>query len=184
MKFFFIASFLISIIFCSCTSSEELADAQYAEKVKKRRDFDESNLKFPPMKDYSLELMAISRDRTFDAGDPNVKMRFSLRNSGEKKLIIREWILNEADNLRFYYKAAEGDSVPEFDAKTWKLYTPAVKKPMKHYPLELLPDVKTFIEAPLPFLTELEPGRKYYIVAEMNLSSLDLRSQPFFITLK
>lgn len=111
-------------------------------------------------------------------------MRFSLRNTAPKKVMIREWILNEADNLRFYYKAAESDAAPEFDAKTWKLYTPLMKKPVKHYPLELLTDVKTFIEAPLPFVADLEPGHRYYIVAEMNLSSLDLRSAPFFITVK
>lgn len=184
MRLLIIVSFLFSLILSSCTSSDELADAQYAEKVKKRRDFDESDLKFPPMKDYSLELLPVSRDRTFDAGDLTIKMRFSLHNTSRKKVVIREWRLNEADNLRFYYKAAEGDAVPEFDAKTWKLYTPTVKKPMKHYPLELVSDVKTFIETPMPFVAELEPGRKYYIVAEMNLSSLDLRSQPFFITVK
>ncbi len=168
-----------AILFAGCSS-----EPRVRRTVEKK-----SGDGFQKLKDYSLLLSLVSPRREFYAGEENVTVTFSLKNTGLTPVTIQEWHMIEAANINLYYRP--GSSEKSSDAP-WKLsptYDAASKRLHLRSPLTLNPGTnQALIVAPVAFLKELrdDSGKKqtYSIYAELNLKSVSVKSLPTDIYIK
>lgn len=144
---------------------------------------------YPKLKDYTLELNAIVSGKTLVPGEASV-INFKLRNAGTKLIQLDEWYQNDSDNLRLYYRPyATGINFDKFDKKEWKCIEPELTPPTHHYVLVISPNNIVFFEKKIDFYkkisaADLSRNKKFLIIGELSLNSVDVRSSPFTISLK
>ena len=113
-------------------------------------------------------------------------MIFSLKNTGLKPLVLREWHTLEAANVNLYYRPADRKE------SDWK-FSPGVPEGTRNLEnrsaLILNPgNNQAMIQVPVRFLKDLKnPGRKkqpYLLKAALNLRSVSVESEPVEIYIK
>jgi len=144
---------------------------------------------YPKLKDYTLEMDAIVPNKAFSPAEVAV-VNFRLRNAGTKPVQIDEWYQNDSDNLRIYYRPYSADvNYDKFDKKEWKCVEPELTPPIHHYVLVVSPGNIVFFEKKMDFYkklsaADLDRNKRYLIVGELALNSVDVRSAPFVINIK
>jgi hypothetical protein len=167
-------------LLCSCTSEQPERNTTTRFRQRKK------STEFPKLKDYSLHLSLISSRREFYAGEDRAYMIFSLKNTGLKPLVIREWHTLEAANVNLYYRPVDSKETD------WKL-SPGVPEGTRNLEnrsaLILNPgNNQAMIQVPVRFLKELKnPARQkhpYFLKAVLNLRSVSVESAPVEIFIK
>jgi hypothetical protein len=102
---------------------------------------------------------------------------YSLRNGKGKSVEIREWLRDEASNVKIMIQPyLPGMKAP--DPGAWIELLEPEKKPVIHYPMILMPDNQAMVSKKLEFIRKMQisPGmeRKFFIKAQLTLKSLDL----------
>ena len=144
---------------------------------------------YPKLNDYKLDFNPVVPGRPFAPGEVAV-INFKLRNAGAKQILIDEWYMEESDNIRIYYRLYSPDAdLENFDRKSWKCINPELKQPVKHFPLIISPNNIVFVEKILDLHKQISPddlsrSKKFWVIAELALNSVDVRSPPFVIELK
>ena len=170
MKKCLICLSLLLLLFSGCVREELGADKMaFARREKK---------KYKPLRNYNLELAMTSKGHLF-AGDGGV-LTFVLINRGNKKVVIEEWYANEEDNINISCQNwLPGMSM--YDRDSWIKLETVPRQPAWRYPLTLAPGNRIFISKRLNFVDKLNvtPGseRRYFIKAELNLTSVKLESR-------
>lgn len=172
--------FLGMSLLCSCTSEQPERNTTTRFRQRKK------SAEFPKLKDYSLRLSLISARREFYAGEERAYMIFSLKNTGLKPLVLREWHTLEAANVNLYYRPADRKE------SDWK-FSPGVPEGTRNLEnrsaLILNPgNNQAMIQVPVRFLKELKnPARQkhpYLLKAVLNLRSVSVESAPVEIYIK
>lgn len=174
-------SILVLGLFTSCAPDEprKKRRSRYAKEV------------FRPLTDYSLELLNMSAKTIFPPEDNDALLTFALRNKGLKPVTIKEWRMNESSNIRIFYMPGKISETKHIPLSSWKrssTYDPKDKYVNMHNPLILNPaDNRALIDVPLTFIKQVKhAGKRQYftIVAELNLTSVKVKSAPIEITVK
>lgn len=173
-KLFAFLPLFLAIVLTSCNS----------ERTPKRGTFKRNPETFHKLKDYSLQLSLLSSKREFYAGDNQVILTFSLKNTGVRPVTIFEWHTVEAANINLYYRPGRADA-PDKPAD-WIFYRPfdPAKINMKsRSPLTLNPGSnQALIQIPAAFIGNLKnpSGKKqtYTLRAVLNLNSVKVESEP------
>lgn len=144
---------------------------------------------FQKLKDYSLLLSLVSPRREFYAGEENVTVTFSLKNTGLTPVTIQEWHMLEAANINLYYRPCSSEKPSDVPWKLSPTYDTASKRLHLRSPLTLNPGTnQALIVVPVSFLKELrdDSGKKqtYSVYAELNLKSVSVKSLPADIYIK
>ncbi len=175
------AAVLMTLLASSCSSEQ---DSKKEKQVI-------SAVRFPKLKDYSLELSFVTPRREYYAGEENVKITFSLKNTGLKPIILREWYMLESANVNLYYAPGtleQTASLPEDQWKQSPTYDAKRKRINQRSPLILDPEKnRALVAVPLVFLKDLkDAGRHvtYTVRGKLNLQSVDVESSPFEIIVK
>ena len=143
---------------------------------------------YPKLKDYALDFNPVMPGKPFAQGEAAV-INFRLRNAGPRQILIDEWYMEESDNIRIYYRQYSPDTdLENFDRKSWKCINPELKPPVHHYPLVISPNNIVFVEKKID-LKQISPddlsrSKKFWVIAELALNSVDVRSPPFVIEIK
>lgn len=140
---------------------------------------------YAKLHNYHLRLELLTSRRRFYAGE-DVKFTYRLTNFGKNLLRINEWYMHEPDNIRLYYMP---DKAPltSFDSKDWILLEPNYKLPKNRFELVLYPKNSVLIDKQITFIKQAGADNptvkrgKYYLVAELTLNSVDVRSKPVII---
>ena len=167
------------ILFCSawaillstsCVSNKTQAfDKTYPAPPKK--------IKFPKIKKYKAVLERVSPNIVFKAGTAP-ELTFRLRNISSKKLIIREWMMKETNNIKIYYTPwAIGMKKPPKDQ--WKIISPEIGENPKRMTLALASRNSVLLKTNLAFIKDIKikTPQDFLIFAKLNLSSLPIRSK-------
>ena len=144
---------------------------------------------FQKLKDYSLLLSLVSPRREFYAGEENVTVTFSLKNTGLTPVTIQEWHMLEAANINLYYRPCSSEKPSDVPWKLSPTYDAGSKRLHLRSPLTLNPGTnQALIVVPVAFLKELrdDSGKKqtYSVYAELNLKSVSVKSLPADIYIK
>lgn len=135
---------------------------------------------YAKLNDYKLDLSLAHPGRTL-APDEEFCYIFRLKNFGDKALRIDEWFMNDAENMRIYYRPLEKNII-SFDRndKAWKSIEPIHPPNANHFELIISPGNVVFVEKKINWSTVLPvkelTGKRYLIVAELALTSVDVRS--------
>ncbi|MCP3968287.1 MAG: hypothetical protein GY750_15750 [Lentisphaerae bacterium] len=168
----------VALLGTSCESSQEKPVKNH---WKIRSPYRKS---YPKLKRYNLVLLPVTK-KSFAASEPK-NINFSLRNIGNNAVRIDEWFMEEADNVRFYTHPFENKMV-KFDYKTWKRWIPPMKTKTERFQLELMPGNAALIMTSMTFLDDLKlkagETTRMLVVAELNLTSVDVRSMPFIVVI-
>ncbi|MCF6174949.1 MAG: hypothetical protein L3J71_04230 [Victivallaceae bacterium] len=142
---------------------------------------------YAKLRNYRLKLELLTARRRFYAGE-DVKITYRLINLGKKSLRLNEWYMNEPDNLRLYYMPYK-QQLTSFNPKKWILVDPDYKQPPSRFELVMRPKNSVLIDKQLPFVKAagednptVKRGR-YYLIAELTLNSVDVRSKPVIISI-
>ena len=167
--------------------AEEKSPPEHAEKFELKKiepsNFDKvfpdppPDLKFPKIKDFDVILEKISPQIEFKAGTAP-EITFRMMNLGLKKLVIREWMMKEENNLILYYTPiTDEEEVPTFDK--WHELKPETGENPKRMPLDLKHRNSVLITTRLPFVKNMKiiTPQDFLIIGKLNLSSLPVRSR-------
>jgi indole-3-glycerol phosphate synthase len=141
---------------------------------------------FPPVKNVSAGIECVSPRRTFSSGE-EIKLIFRLTNYSDKKLIIYEWMRDAGANLRLLWVLCERDEkAPAL--LSWHSFAPVLEHPIRRQTLELNNRNSTLIEKTFS-LKDLSgsadfSNKELYIVGELNIKSVKLRSEQIKIEIK
>ena len=144
---------------------------------------------YPKLKDYALDLNPIVPGKAFVPEQVAI-INFKLRNSGPKPVLIDEWYMDDSYNIRIYYRQYSPDvDLENFEKKSWKCINPELKPPVHHFPLIINPNNIVFVEKQIDLFKQISPddlsrSKKFWVIAELALNSVDVRSPPFVIELK
>ncbi len=142
---------------------------------------------YEKLQNYQLQLDLLTPRRRFYAGE-DVKLTYKLTNVGEKSLCIAEWYMNESDNIRLYYMPYR-KKLAKFNSKDWILVDHDIKQPPHRFELVMLPKNSVLVDKTVPFIKAAGEDNptvkrgKYYLIAELNLNSVDVRSKPIVISI-
>ena len=119
-----------------------------------------------------------------EAGKPG-ELTLALRNQGQDKVYIPEWRINEPDNVKLYCQPRP-PQMEAPDEDLWIEMDDPVRTPEYRYRLELYPRNQVLVKRTLEFVENLvlRPGteRRYFVKAELNLTSLPLKTEVFEIS--
>ena len=119
-----------------------------------------------------------------EAGKPG-ELTLALRNQGQDKVYIPEWRINEPDNVKLYCQPRP-PQMEAPDEELWIEMDDPVRTPEYRYRLELYPRNQVLVKRTLGFVENLvlRPGteRRYFVKAELNLTSLPLQTEVFEIS--
>lgn len=142
---------------------------------------------FPKIRDYNVILECVSPQRTFTAGKPAF-IRFRLKNRGSGRIVVYEWMMNESDNLQFYYIPWEKNMKTRPSKDGWIRVSPAIKEPIRRMTLELAPGNSVLMEKKLEFIENIKTGsiasQDYLMYFELTLESFQAKSNIIKITVK
>lgn len=155
--------------------------------MKRHKVHEESERKFPELKDYHVQLENVSRRRLFKPGEEAI-LTYKFTNVGSKPLRIDEWFMNDPDNVKLYYRKWE-EGLRKFIIDEWTCIEPEMKKPVRHFELVLNPGNSVLIRKHVSFIEKLPPGEKppvdkYYVRAALNLNSIKAWSKASIINIK
>lgn len=180
----FLALFISTLFLSFCTSCAP-------DEPRKRKRSRYAKTVFRPLKDYSLVLLHMTSKTIFLPEDDDARITFALRNTGLKPVTIKEWRMNESSNVKIWYapgKISETKNIPFAAWKSSRTFDPADKYVNMHNPLILNPsDNWALIDVPLTFIKQVRHAgqRQYFtIIAELNLTSVKVKSAPVEITVK
>ncbi len=122
---------------------------------------------------------------SFVAGKP-VRLSFALKNIGGRPLRIPEWRMYDVDNVRLFCQPwLPGMSEP--DDAAWMSMNEPIRRPELRYALELMPSNQVIVTMELNFAKDLVVSsgaeRRYFVRAELNLSSLPMSTGVFVIAI-
>ncbi|MBO7147699.1 MAG: hypothetical protein J6W81_08130 [Lentisphaeria bacterium] len=159
-----------------------------SEQTPKPGKYRKNNFYFPKLKDYSLQLSLLTSRREYYAGEENVVLTFSLKNTGLKPVTIAEWYAYEPANIKLFYRpgGTENNSEKWLASPT---FDPQKRSLQNRSPLTLKPSTtQALVQVPAAFLKKLnnKNGKKvtYSIYAELNLHSVTVKSIPAEIYIK
>ena len=113
------------------------------------------------------------------------ELTLALRNQGQDKVYIPEWRINEPDNVKLYCQPRP-PQMEAPDEELWIEMDDPVRTPEYRYRLELYPRNQVLVKRTLGFVENLvlRPGteRRYFVKAELNLTSLPLQTEVFEIS--
>ncbi len=158
---------LTAACFTGCSSSRQERPAAFAPVPAE-------NLEFGP-----------SGSLVMTAGSPGTLV-LALHNRGTQSVRIPEWRINEPDNVKIYCQPRP-NGVDAPDENMWMEMNDPVKTPEYRYRLDLHPRNQVLVKRTLGFVENLvlRPGteRRYFVKAELNLTSLPLRTGVFEISI-
>ena len=102
-------------------------------------------------------------------------LTFRLVNLGEKDLDVREWFMDDVNNIRIYYREIDESGKPI--SETWLTDITAPAQEQRRNRLVLKPYNAAFIEKPLPFIEEIRPGTTKYFEAYGELTHKTLHAK-------
>ncbi len=146
---------------------------------------------FPKVKDAVAALECMTPQRVFAAGEkPVIRLRF--KNFGLNKFTVYEWMMEEGHNIRYYYAETPElgkDEKPDFSAIDWKRMDPKTEEKPQRAILDLNPKNAVFVNKELDFVEDVkleknEQHREYLVYFELNLKSVDLKSEVIKIAVK
>ena len=150
------------------------------------RDTTLSKRKYKKLKDYYLVLYPVGNTKTITL-DKDASVKLSLRNFANKKVRIDEWYMQTPDNVILYYRPFDL-RVKKFVAKDWTKVKPEMKGKDLRFELVLMPKTFVLIQRKINFLKDIKlkkgESRKFLMVAELNLKSVNVRSSMFSIEVK
>ena len=158
------------LLFCGCVR-EEISSSRMALGKREEKSY-------APVEKAKLSL-EMSRERTLAAG-----------GSGELTFVlVKEWYSNEPDNIiSSCQNFLPGMTSYDPDPAAWVRLTAPVRKPAWRYPLKLTPGNRVVISKQLEFIRNLavSPGseRRYFVRAELNLTSVKVASKVFTISVR
>ncbi len=146
-------------------------------------DSGEKPLAFTPVPADHLEF-GPAGSLVMEAGSPG-ELTLALRNQGLDKVYIPEWRINEPDNVKLYIQPRP-PQMEAPDEEMWIEMDDPVRTPEYRYRLELYPRNQVLVKRSLEFVENLvlRPGteRRYFVKAELNLTSLPLKTEVFEIS--
>ena len=139
------------------------------------------NTNFNKVADYNLKLIVPLSQRRLLSG-AKTQIIFTLMNCGSKEVMLLDWRLREQENIRLYYRPYE-PSLDKFDVteREWKKFEPTPKLPTRYNIQTIAPGNLFSISTNFPFS---EQGGTYWIVAELTLTSVDVRSEAAIIEIE
>ncbi|OGV53184.1 MAG: hypothetical protein A2017_04700 [Lentisphaerae bacterium GWF2_44_16] len=158
------------------------------DKAKKNKAASSPSIHFPALKDYRISFEVISSRREFYL-EEDIFLTFKLQNISDKPLLIYEWMMNEPDNVKIYYRLYD-ENIKEFIESEWECLNPEIKQPVKRAVLDLNPQNSVFIDKEMSFVKKLKlsalpkGGAKYYVIGVLNLKSISAKSHPVVIRIK
>jgi hypothetical protein len=141
---------------------------------------------FPPVKNVSAGIECVSSRRMFSS-EEEIKLIFRLTNYSDKKLIIYEWMKDNSANLRLLWVlCGKDEKVPALPF--WHSFAPVLESPIRRQTLELNNKNSVFVEKTFS-LKDLTgsadfSNKELYIVGELNIKSVELRSELIKIEIK
>lgn len=163
----------------SCSTKEE----QYRNRFNTGEPYKEVLHK---LKNYSLSLEIVSTKKNLKAGADAV-VTFKLTNTGQKPLVIYEWMMNEEDNIGVYYLPA-ALNISGFDEKKWNREIPSLPEKPKRAALTLNPKNSVFIDKKLKFIKDMASWQNsgktadYLLAGKLNLTTVSAQSPIAIIT--
>jgi hypothetical protein len=148
----------------------------------KKREEEFKKLVFPKIKDFSIRIECVSYKRQFTAGE-TPKMTFRIKNLSRKPLVVYEWFMHEADNLKIYYTPwTKGMKKPK--KEEWRVISPKIPDKPKRMSLQLDFGNSVYIDKTLPFIAKMKLNKpvEFVMYAELNLTSITKRSPYIKIT--
>ncbi|MFA6716352.1 MAG: hypothetical protein WCS27_13310 [Victivallaceae bacterium] len=141
---------------------------------------------YKKLKDYYLVLYPVGNTQAIVLNDKAV-VNLRLRNFARKKIRIDEWYMDTPDNVVLYYRPFDL-KIKKFEPAEWKKVSPEIKDKARHYQLELMPKNSVLVSKNLDFFkdVDLQKGetKKFLMLAELNLHSVNVRSSMFSIEIK
>jgi hypothetical protein len=141
---------------------------------------------YKKLKDYYLVLYPVGNTKTI-IWNKDASINLSLKNFAGKQVRIDEWYMQTPDNVILYYRPFNL-RVKKFIAKNWTKVTPEMKGEKLRFELVLMPKTSVLISKKLDFLKDIKlksgESKKFLMVAELNLKSVNVRSSMFSIELK
>ena len=144
---------------------------------------EEKPLAFAPVPPEHLTFGPIG-SLVMEAGKPG-QLTLALCNQGRDKVYIPEWRINEPDNVKLYCQP-RSPQMEAPDEDMWIEMDDPVRTPEYRYRLELYPRNQVLVKRTLGFVENLVlrpgPERRYFVKAELNLTSLPLQTGVFEIS--
>ena len=141
---------------------------------------------YKKLKDYYLVLYPVGNTKTIIL-DKDASINLSLRNFARKQVRINEWYMKTPHNVILYYHPFDL-RVKKFIPEQWTKVSPDIKNEKLRFELILMPKTSVLITRKLDFLKDIKlkkgESRKFLMVAELNLKSVDVRSSMFSIEVK
>lgn len=139
------------------------------------------NTDFSKVSDYNLKLIIPLSQRQLQSGT-KTQITFTLMNHGNKAVMLLDWRLREQENIRLYYRPYE-PSLDKFDITDpeWKKFETIPKLPVRYNIQTIAPGNLFSISTNFPFS---EQRGKYWLVAELTLTSVDVRSEAAIIEIE
>jgi hypothetical protein len=141
---------------------------------------------YKKLKNYYLVLYPVGNNKTITL-DKDANVKLSLRNFARKEIRIDEWYMQNPDNIVLYYRPFSL-RVKKFVPKHWTKISPEIKGKGLRFELVLMPKNSVLITKNLDFLKDIKlkkgETRKFLMLAELNLTSIKVRSSMFSIEVK
>lgn len=136
---------------------------------------------FNKVPEYNLKLIIPLSQRKLQVG-AKTEITLSLMNYGDKGIMLEDWRLREHENIRLYYRAYE-PSLDKFNVTEpgWIRVEPKSKLPVRYNTQTIAPGNFFSISTNFPFS---EQSGKYWVVAELTLTSVDVRSEAAIIEIE
>ena len=142
--------------------------------------------KFKKLKNYYLVLYPVGNDKVIPL-DENAEVKLRLANFARKKIRIDEWYMDVPNNIILYYRPFDM-KVRRFIPSEWQKVTPEIKGQARRFQLELMPKNSVLVTRKLDFLEDIKvpegKTRRFLMLAELNLTSVKVRSSMFSIEVK
>lgn len=181
---FLLSGLVFLLFFSSCAPEEKGGWIKNGTKTTRKEIFRK-------LKDYSLALIIMTPQRTYIPESKTAKVVFALKNTGPARITIKEWRMCESSNIRIKYAPGTLEETAKLPLSKWKdspTYDPSDRYAEIYNPLSLNPvDNHALIEVPLTFVRNVKNrGRRQYftVIAELNLTSVSAKSEPFLVTVK
>lgn len=178
----FLVAFAFVLSACSC--APDGPPASYSpEAWKYRKPLKKS---FKPVDGSQLQLIPLNDGMICRAGEM-VEVTFRLVNRGKRPVQVFEWMMNTNDNLKVYYRLRKDDLTATFDPSLWQCELPVTEEIPLRFELVLNPGNAVLISRKLTFVKKLEKPvspQQYQLIGATNLTSLDVKSSVFTITVQ
>jgi hypothetical protein len=142
--------------------------------------------KFKKLKNYYLVLYPVGNDKVIPL-DENAEVKVRLANFARKKIRIDEWYMDVPNNVILYYRPFDL-KVRRFIPSEWEKVSPEIKGQARRFELVLMPKNSVLITRRLDFLKDIKlpkgTPRRFLMLAELNLTSVKVRSSMFSIEVK